>query len=137
MPPIEHIEKLTQIFGEWPSFHDAEIIRLTLDRSGPDGPTLDMQIHVFARTTEVDAAGYYVRKNHTLVTLRFTEVAIGELHSFNAQNALFDLKISTLEPGQHEGRGILVEMSSSYGLGGTFECARAIVSEAVAYNAAA
>jgi Immunity protein 50 len=137
MTPLEHAEQLTRIFGEWPSFHDAEVIRLTLDRSGPDGPTLEAQIHVFAMTSEVDATGHYVLKNHTLVTLRFTEVAIERLRWFNNQNVLSDLIFSDLDPAVHDGRRFRVELPSSYGLEGTFECKRAIVSEVKAYDAAA
>ena len=137
MQAIEHAEKLTRIFGEWPSFHDAEVIRLTLDRSRSDGPSLEMDIHVFAMTAEVDSKGHYVLKNHTLVTLRFTEIATEELTGFNEQNALFDLKISEVDPATHDGRGVRVEISSSYGLAGNFVCKRAIVSEVKAYGAAA
>ena len=137
IPAIEHAEKLTHIFGEWPSFHDAEVIRLTLDRSGSDGPTLETDIHVFAMSPEVDSKGHYVRKNHTLVTLRFTEVVTEEFTGFNEQNALFDLRISEVDPATHDGRGLRVEISSSYGLAGTFVCKQAIVSEVKAYGAAA
>ena len=62
-------ERLTRIFGDWPSFHDAEVTRLVLDRSGPDGLTLDLEIHVFEATSEVDPAGFYVLENHTLCVI--------------------------------------------------------------------
>src|SRR6266550_5444997 len=101
MSLIEHSDKLTGIFGRWPSFHDAEVLRLALDRTGPEGPTLDVQIHVFAATSEVDSTGHYVLKNHTLVTLRFTEVAVENLQWFNKQNVLFELAIVDIDPDAH------------------------------------
>ncbi len=137
MPTIEDSDKVTRIFGEWPSFHDAEVVRLVLDRSGPEGPTLEAQIHVFAATSEVDATGHYVLKNHTLVTLRFTEVALENLQWFNKQNVLFELAIVDIDPDAHEGRRLRVEFPSSYGLAAVFECKRAIVSDVKARDAAA
>ncbi len=137
MSLIEHSDKLTRIFGRWPSFHDAEVLRLVLDRTGSEGPTLEVQIHVFAATSEVDSTGHYMLKDHTLVTLRFTEVAIEKLQWFNRQNVLFELSISEVAPVAHDGRRLRVEMPSSYGLEATFECQRAIVSDVRPYEAAA
>jgi hypothetical protein len=87
MPTNEHAEKLTHIFGEWPSFHVAEVVCLVLDRSGSEAPTLEAQIHVFAVTSDLDANGHYVLANHTLVTLRFTKVALLELGGFNRRTS--------------------------------------------------
>jgi len=115
MPTIEHSDRVTRIFGEWPSFHDAEVVRLVLDRSGSEGPTLEVQIHVFAATSEVDATGHYVLKNHTLVTLQVTEVALEKMQWFNNQNVLFDLVIVDIDPAAHEGRRLRVELSSPTG----------------------
>ena len=123
----EHAEKLESVFGRWPSFHDAEVLRLSLDRSGEDGPTLDVVVHVFEMTTEIDAKGFYVLKNHTEVTLRFTHVMLSRLQWFNHQNVLLSLEVEELDPTAHEGRRFGVEMPSSYGLEADFECRRAIV----------
>ena len=133
MPTIEHAEKLTHIFGEWPSFHDAEVVCLILDRSGPEAPTLEAQIHVFAVTSDLDATGHYVLANHTLITLRFTEVALLGLDGFNRQNVLFELLITDLAPSTHDGRRLLVKMDASYGIGAAFECVRAVVTDVRPY----
>ena len=52
-PFIEDSHKLTDIVGEWPSFDDAEILRLVLDRGdgspwipGSDSPTLDLKLRL-------------------------------------------------------------------------------------------
>jgi len=137
MASIEQSDQVTRIFGKWPSFHDAEVVRLVLDSSGAEGPTLEMQIHVFEMTPEVDAKGSYVLKNHTLVTLRFTEVALQNLQWFNKQNVLFELVVVDIDPAAHDGRRLRVELPSSYGLEAMFECKRAIVSDVKAHRAAA
>lgn len=137
MSVIEDSQKLTQIFGAWPSFHDAEVLRIFLDRSGDDAPTLEAEIHVFGATSELDSAGYYVLTNHTLVTLRFTGVALVDLGGFNEQNVLFNLEITELTPNVHDGRCWRVEMKPSYGVGATFECKRAVVTHVKPYVALA
>ena len=38
LPAIEYAEAITSIFGYWPSFHDAEVLTMHLDRDGEDGP---------------------------------------------------------------------------------------------------
>jgi hypothetical protein len=66
---IDNHELLTRIFGTWPSFHDAEVLTVRLDRSGnsaDDGPALEAAIHVFRMTSEIDSRGYYVSKRTTL-----------------------------------------------------------------------
>ena len=69
-PPahFENEEKLIDIFGYWPSFHDAEILRIRLDRAGSDGPSLTADIHVFEMKavsvgayTNASAAGACIR----------------------------------------------------------------------------
>ena len=62
---FENSSALESIFGRWPSFHDAEMLRVVLDRSGDEGPTLEAVIRVFEMTSDVDPKGYYVLKNHT------------------------------------------------------------------------
>jgi hypothetical protein len=134
MATIENKEQLTQIFGRWPSIHDTEIHRVILDRDGADAPTLELAIHVWRPTSETDATGHYLLRDHTLVTLRFTRVEVDELSGFNGQNVLSGLKISDIDPTANEGRRCRVEMSSSYGLGGLFDCERIIVAGVYAFS---
>jgi hypothetical protein len=134
---IENAGSLESVFGAWPSFHDAEVLRVVLDRSGDDWPTLEAAIHVFEMTSEVDSKGFYVLRNHTEVLLRFTGVVATRLQWFNHQNVLSSLEISELNPNEHEGRVIRVEMPSSYGLEAEFDCKRAIVASVRPYGPAA
>jgi len=66
----EHASNLESVFGRWPPFHDAEVPRLSLDRSGDEGPTLDVVVHASEMTTAIDAKGYYVLKSNTEVSFR-------------------------------------------------------------------
>jgi hypothetical protein len=115
-------ERLTQVFGYWPSFNDAEVVRVVMDRRGPSGPTLEFAIHVHETTADLDAAGCFVRKNHSLATLLFRGVTLRELKWFNHQNVLSELWLMPLDPAQHEGRCISVEMTSLWGMEAYFEC---------------
>jgi hypothetical protein len=134
---IENAETLTKVFGHWPSFQDAEVIRVVLNRSGAKGPTLEATIHVFEGTGAVNAAGNYLTKNDTEVTMGFTGVAFLELDGFNHQNVLGSLDIAELNPGEHEGRHLQIEMRSVYGLDARFECEAASVLKASAWRPAA
>lgn len=136
MVNIENAGSLESVFGQWPSFHDAEVLRVVLDRSGEDGP-LEAIIHVFEMTSEVDSKGFYVLTKHTEVVFRFAGVVLSRLQWFNHQNVLESLEIGELDATKHEGMYLHVEMSSSYGLEAEFDCKRAIVASVRPYRPAA
>jgi hypothetical protein len=125
---MQHSSDLESIFGRWPSFHDAEVIRVTLDRSGADGPKMEVVIHVFEATKEVDSRGYFVSKNHIDVTLTFTKVDLVRLDGFNHQNVISCLSIEKVNPLQHDGKSCHVEIPSIYGVDTELYCDRVIVS---------
>lgn len=103
MDRIKNKEGLIDIFGRWPSFHDAEIISIYLDRDGEYGPFLDAKIHLFEMTNQVDDKGIYVLKHHTLATFRFAQVVMGEVKWFNHQNVIAWMSIDEVESGQNDG----------------------------------
>ncbi|HKG14518.1 MAG TPA: Imm50 family immunity protein [Pyrinomonadaceae bacterium] len=131
---ITNVEALTDIFGRFPSFHDAEIHSLRLERGGDGGPSLEAKIHVFEMTAETDESGRYVLKNHTLVTFRFTDVVMVEVNGFNGQNVLALLDIVEVEPGENEGCRFEVRMPSVYGCEAHFGCREVMVVDAVPYE---
>lgn len=97
-PFIENSNKITDIFGDWPTFHDAWILKLDLSVAGGEpwvagsvSPTLDMLVHVFEMTGEVTKEGFLVQRNHTLVGLQFRNVEGLSLSNFSYQNAIFEL----------------------------------------------
>jgi hypothetical protein len=139
MDLVRNARALTERFGGWPSFHDAEVHSLHLERAGPHGPSLSAVIHVFEMTSEVAASGHYVLKNHTLVTFRFDDVAIEYLDGFNEQNVLAALHLtpieeSQLDPPTFPNSRLQVVLESSYGLDAGFECATATIVEARPYS---
>lgn len=88
---ISNVETILDHFGEWPSFHDSEIVAIRLHRSlsligGP--PTLEVDIHVFSWNTEGDR---YRFERHCVITLGFSDVCEIKLEDFNQQNVLSDL----------------------------------------------
>jgi hypothetical protein len=120
IPVIKNVEIIERIFGCWPSFHDAEVHRLAITRGGGDGPEMDITIHHWEMTNEVDARGYYTLRHHTLTTLRFSGVQTLQLDGFHYQNVLFELEISECEPGAP--CRYFVGMPGSTGFDASFGC---------------
>jgi hypothetical protein len=114
-------EALTERFGGWPSFHDAEIYGVRLD-SGErsDGLVrLELDVHLFAADGQFpDGRVQWV--NHTLATLEFEEIEALQIDGFGPQNVLDDLLLD--EVHRAAGRQIQVTLPSNNGLGGTFRC---------------
>jgi hypothetical protein len=137
MATIGNSEALTRIFGRWPLFHDAEVLSISLDREGQYpyyGPTLDMAIHVFEMTSEVDDRGYYVLRHHTLVRFRFHQVVEVALEGFNHQNDLYGLNIIDISERQMEWVRFGVKLDSSFGVGAAFHCRAVTVLSVEPYN---
>ena len=142
---LEHSEKLTSIFGHWPSFHDAEVIELNLWRGDVDPdrqryvfPVLTLKLHFFELTKETDARGHLVTRNHTLATFRFHNLEEDvRLHGFNHLNQLFDLTITRQERDDGPSPFLAVEfkqLEPALGLGAAFKCRQAEVLNAVPCN---
>jgi hypothetical protein len=121
-------ESLSRVFGEWPSFHDAEIVWIRMDR-GP-APSLEAAFHLFRMTKDVDERGYYVLRNHTLAVIRFGNIILRELKWFNHQNSIDGLEIG---PGKE--RRFAVEFPSNWGCDADFECDQIEVLSVEPYDA--
>ena len=123
VPKILGVEQVTDIFGYWPSFHDAEIKWMRLDGRGPDGgigPILEFGIHCFEMTDKVAPSGHYILRKHTLVHFRFREVTDLRLEEFNHQNAIFGLDIIDEADPSWERSYFRVTIDPSFGVGGSF-----------------
>ncbi len=104
------------VFGYWPSFHDAEVLRFSLDRKGhgdPHGPTVESIVHVFEITSEISPKGQYALAKHSLVTFRFLEVDALELSEFDQRNSLWALEIVNIAARQMERVKFAVRFASS------------------------
>jgi hypothetical protein len=121
---IPGADDLIKVFGHWPSFHDAEVVRFLLERSEPFGrvPSISADVHAFEMTNEIGADGSYVLRNHTLVSFRFAGVDQVELNGFNNQNALWDLVVTDIRERQLEDVKYDISFASSYGMGARFVC---------------
>jgi len=121
---IKNSNLLTQVFGRWPSFHDAEVISMELFRNagGVSQPNLRSKIHVFEMTSEIDAQGFYVLKNNVLVTFLFGGIDESFVNGFNQQNVLWGLSIADISPRQLERLQFEVNFASSFGVQAEFKC---------------
>lgn len=118
-------ERLTSVFGYWPSFHDAEVIWLRMDRRSfavGGGPSVEAMLHTFEITSDVGPDDCYVLRNHVLVHFRFRDVVELQLAGFNHQNALFGLTVTDLRERQLEHIHFEVDFQSAFGVGASFQC---------------
>lgn len=142
-PHIKNSYKITDVFGYWPSFQDAEILEVRLSvagaepwTTGSESPALEMTVHLFERTNDLTPEGRFVLIKHTLVRLRFGKIEALQLSNFWYQNCIseFDLGIEPKRPPRARGAvetsqpGLLhVQIQSSVGLSGKFKCRSAEV----------
>ncbi|KQW86464.1 hypothetical protein [Brevundimonas sp. Root1279] len=109
-------------FGFTPSFHDADLVELTLTK----GDAI-MRIAAFRMTDQVNEAGYFVLDRHAIVSLHMTKVTGVELNG-DAHSILAGLVIRRLEasvpkdrfgtcPGPEAG-DYEIAFETSYGLWG-------------------
>lgn len=129
---IEHGSLLTDIFGRWPSFHDAEVISIELFRNpkGTNEPSLRAKIYVFEATPEVDSRGFFILKNHVLATLIFGGIGDNSIAGFNQQNVLSDIAITDISSRQLDKIKFEVHFPSIFGVEAELKC-RTIKVEAV------
>ncbi len=120
---------VTNVFGYWPGFHDAEVRKLELKVTDDFvvGPDLIADIHAFEMTREVSSSGHYVLRNHVLVTIRFRGIDNLEIGGFNNQNALMGLRIEDIRARQLENVKFDVSFDSSWGVGAKFVCREVVV----------
>ncbi|MFA5995558.1 MAG: Imm50 family immunity protein [Patescibacteria group bacterium] len=110
-------DKLEKIFGQWPSFHDAEIQQIILKRYPENDmrwPTLQIIIHLLEITKGLN-------KNN-FVTFIFTKINELVLENFNHQNVIFALKINELTDSENNDQKFNVIFESAYGCDLSFQC---------------
>jgi hypothetical protein len=128
---IEGSDKLTNIFGYWPSFHDAEVIALNFWRGNVDTetgsydfPVLTVKMHLWEITNDVNGRGYLGRHKHTLTTIQFRDVDEFRMEGFNHQNAILGLDIVEEERPQGPTPVFRVTFRPAFGIGAAFICLR-------------
>jgi hypothetical protein len=106
--PVPSAQQVIDWFGRWPSFHDAEVVRIVLNRSGRS----ELVVHAFNMTSKVNSHGYYVTEKHALLTFYLDGILNADLDGFNHQNVLNSLHIST------EDKAIRIDLEGIYGVAG-------------------
>jgi hypothetical protein len=79
--------ELVAWFGHAPSFHDAEIVSLSLNRRSAS----TLVLHAWNTTKEVDDRGYFVLDRHAVVTFVLLDILDLELDGFSHQNVVSGL----------------------------------------------
>jgi hypothetical protein len=121
---IVNAEKVSSIFGEWPTFHDAEVLTLILNRGMPHDFKTSMLVRVWTfkvHRDQTDSKGYYKTTDHSIVTFRFDEPDELNLQGFNHQNVLFDITFKLVDTM------VDVTFEGIYGVHTTFRCQKVTV----------
>ena len=123
---IKNHEAVLKQFGCWPSFHDAEILSILLDRKkgeGLCGPTATIKIHAFIMTDEVDEHGYCKTINHAVVAFYFTDVVQFELkYGFGNQKSMSSLWVEDIRKDQMENIDFSVSIGTTSNAEVGFRC---------------
>lgn len=85
-PDIPGSDETVSWFGYWPSFHDAEILEVHLDRADASW----IKVHAW---TSGMVNGHYKSDHHAIVTFTFEGVRNLELSDFSPQNVIFGLEV--------------------------------------------
>ncbi len=125
---VKGYEQILKQFGSWPSFHDAEIVSMLLDRNkgnGLIGPTITLKIHAFNITSEITDGGYYKTINHAVITFYFMDVVDFELkYGFGIQNSISGFYVSDVRKDQLENINFRIEAQTHSTAELDFKCAR-------------
>jgi hypothetical protein len=125
-PFIQDSHKLIEVIGEWPSFDDAELISLILDRTDGSPHKPESTSPTLSMTVRLAETGYYLSE------VRFNKVRNLELTNFRHQNIFQEIVFDQL-PERVDSRGsvtpagISAEIIAHCGLQGRFEFQSGIV----------
>ena len=114
-------KKLVGRFGQWPSFHDTEVVSIRLDRDQGEAltsPVATFSIHVF----NLNVAPDHIDRNNSVATLCFRDIEFFKMSDFNHQNAILDLIISDRLVERLKRRSFVVIFRLASGAEWSFEC---------------
>jgi Immunity protein 50 len=133
MEPYEFIEGHERVIahlGLWPSFHDAEVFKLELDRTKATTneiqPVLNLHLRGWVMTSEIISTGHFKLIGDALFHFKFEGINDLQINGFNGQNVISSLN---LELGHHpdkpERNIIKVELEHCYLFDASFTAERA------------
>ncbi len=86
---IANCSAVVAFYGYWPSFHDAQVP--AYKKPTPEEPSLTFTLHTWRMTDQVDPKGFYILKDHSLVSFSFDGIFDADMDSFQSGNILFGL----------------------------------------------
>ena len=132
MISIQNASLLTDLFGHWPDFHDAEVRGLRIDASKYRDPVLEVDFEVAEMSDEIDERGYYRDRQRALTTISFARVANLQIDGVFSQNVLSELLLEPTGPEDFDEvlgsddpqsrRRHRVRWGSSLGMAASFLC---------------
>lgn len=108
---IAGVTALIEWFGDWPSFHDAEIHELNLVRGGISR----LRVYTYnltSKTYERDGKRFFVCEKHAMVEFALTGIVALELTGFNHQNVVDAIDLDRADDS------ICLTMVDCYGMSG-------------------
>jgi hypothetical protein len=101
-PQIEGADEVVNWFGYWPTFHDAEVLSIILDR----GTGARVALHVFKRGSDLDSEGSYMTSKHAVITFTLNGFPLDaqgvvntRIEYLNHQNVVAEAAVHTLLHG--------------------------------------
>ena len=141
MIEIQNASLLTDLFGHWPDFHDAEIRGLRIDTSDYRDPVLEIDFEVAEMSDETDERGYYRDRQRAVTTISFARVANLRIEGVYSQNVIFELSLEPIGPDDFDEvispddtksrRQHQVRWTSSLGMEASFICDAVTVVSAI------
>jgi hypothetical protein len=89
---INH-EVVIQRFGYWPSFHDAEVLKVTFEAHPGYRATVTFLMETHEFINKLNTRGQYKQVNNCLIELQFTGIKEMHFDGFDHQNVVFDLTL--------------------------------------------
>lgn len=111
---ISGAQALYDWFGYWPDFHDAEVVKFSLDPAAPSC----LVIHTWEMTKRVNEQGYYETTKHAVVKFEIDSIVNVSLVDLWKNSILLDLGVDKTEGG------FRLSFSAAYGVSGTIESER-------------
>jgi hypothetical protein len=102
-------QQLVDWFGRWPSFHDAEVLSIHLNRSGFSS----IRLHTWDMTDQVDPKGFYILRKHVVVSFTLEGLRDIELSRFSVQNVVSELNLIKTNDG------FQLDLGPCYGVAGS------------------
>jgi hypothetical protein len=71
-------------FGRVPSFHDAEVLSIYLNRRAES----HIRIHTWSMTNSIDEKGYFILDKHVVVTFSLQDISASKFEGLSRQNVI-------------------------------------------------